>query len=111
MRIKYIRVQPDSPELVPVYDSIGQTVEIELSTFVFSASPEPILTLYDFIMTTFTTPATGASAPNTQPSTPKGDEEGVVPVLPLPENTSDPGKILVKVNLKSILRTRALSSL
>lgn len=104
MRVKYIRVQADSPELVAVYDSVEQTVEIELSTFVFSASPEPILTLYDFIMTTFTTPNSGLP---TQPSTPKPESEDGVDAVPapLPEDVSTQGKILVRVNLNSILRT------
>jgi vacuolar protein sorting-associated protein 13A/C len=53
LRIAYTRVQNDSPEFLSMYDGIDQNVDIKMSTLVFRAAPEPVLALYDFIMTTF----------------------------------------------------------
>jgi len=53
LRIAYTRVQKDSPEYLTVHDGIDQNVDIKMSTLVFRAAPEPVLALYDFIMSTF----------------------------------------------------------
>jgi vacuolar protein sorting-associated protein 13A/C len=53
LSVVYKRVEKASPEFVSVYESIGQSIEIGVSTFIFRVSPEPVLNLYDFLMTTF----------------------------------------------------------
>lgn len=53
LAVKYVRVDRQSPEYVPVYKGIDQNVDITTSTFVFRAAPEPVISLYEFIMTTF----------------------------------------------------------
>lgn len=53
LRIAYTRVQKDSPEFFTVHNGVDQNVDIKMSTLVFRAAPEPVLSLYDFIMTTF----------------------------------------------------------
>ncbi|KAF7306925.1 hypothetical protein MIND_00485000 [Mycena indigotica] len=53
LSLTYRRVQKESPEFLTVYEGIDQSVDIQLSTFVFRAAPEPVVALYDFIMTTF----------------------------------------------------------
>jgi vacuolar protein sorting-associated protein 13A/C len=53
LRIAYTRVQKDSPEFLTVHDGVDQNVDVKMSTLVFCAAPEPVLSLYDFIMTTF----------------------------------------------------------
>ena len=53
LRIAYARVQNDSPEFATLYDRVDQNVDIKVSTLVFCVAPEPVLALYDFIMTTF----------------------------------------------------------
>lgn len=53
IRFKYSRVQKDSPEFQTVYEGVDQTIAVELSTFNFQLTPVPILSLYDWIMTTF----------------------------------------------------------
>jgi vacuolar protein sorting-associated protein 13A/C len=65
VRLKYSKVQKDSPEFQTVWEGVDQTIAVELSTFNFTVAPVPVLSLYDFIMTTFV---------------PKGD----APPLPLP---------------------------
>ena len=61
LSVSYLRVQRNSPELSTVYDNIEQNIDVRLSTFIFNAAPEPVISLYDFLMTTFVpqgTPAT-----------------------------------------------------
>lgn len=53
LRIAYTRVQKESPEFATIYEGVDQNVDIKVSTLVFRAAPEPVLALYDFIMTTF----------------------------------------------------------
>jgi vacuolar protein sorting-associated protein 13A/C len=53
LRIAYARVQKESPEFATIYEGVDQNVDIKVSTLVFRAAPEPVLALYDFIMTTF----------------------------------------------------------
>ncbi|KAG8694260.1 hypothetical protein FRC09_009967, partial [Ceratobasidium sp. 395] len=96
--VKYIRAQKESPEFMSVYGGIDQTVQVSLSTFNFNVAPEPVLTLYDFIMSTFV----GGNEANTGAPTPA--ESG--PVTPTndqpPPPPADSGKIRVKVKLTSI---------
>lgn len=53
VRLKYSKVQKASPEFQTVYEGVDQTIAVELSSFNFSVAPVPILSLYDYIMTTF----------------------------------------------------------
>jgi len=53
LKVRYNRVQKDSPEFMTVYEGVDQSVDVDLSTFKIGIAPEPILSLYDFIMTTF----------------------------------------------------------
>lgn len=53
LSVTYVRVQQDSPEFATVFGGVEQNVDVKISTFIFHAAPEPVLMLYDFIMTTF----------------------------------------------------------
>ncbi|CAL1695807.1 unnamed protein product [Somion occarium] len=62
LMVKYVRVQPQSPEFIIAYEGINQSVDIKISTFIFRAAPEPVISLHDFIMNTFVPqPDTNAS--------------------------------------------------
>ncbi|PCH33647.1 vacuolar protein sorting-associated protein vps13 [Wolfiporia cocos MD-104 SS10] len=76
LMVKYTRVQPLSPEFMPVYQGINQSVDIVVTTFIFRAAPEPVITLYEFIMTTF--------VPE------KKDEGSESFILPSPDASTDP---------------------
>ncbi|CAE6434049.1 unnamed protein product, partial [Rhizoctonia solani] len=97
VRIKYVRAQKESPEFMSVYDGIDQSVDVALSAFTFNVAPEPVLTLYDFIMSTFV----GGNEPATNAPTPAGSNPGT-PEAEQPPPPVDPGKIKVKVKLTSI---------
>lgn len=53
VRVKYDRVQSESPEFHSHYQGIDQSVNADLSTINLLARPEPIIELYAFIMETF----------------------------------------------------------
>ncbi|CEL57657.1 Vacuolar protein sorting-associated protein 13 OS=Saccharomyces cerevisiae (strain ATCC 204508 / S288c) GN=VPS13 PE=1 SV=1 [Rhizoctonia solani AG-1 IB] len=97
VRVKYVRAQKESPEFMSVYNGIDQSVDVALSTFSFNVAPEPVLTLYDFIMSTFV----GGNEPTTNAPTPAGSNMGT-PEAEEPLPVVDPGKIKVKVKLTSI---------
>ncbi|CAK5280530.1 unnamed protein product [Mycena citricolor] len=88
LSLTYRRAQKESPEFTTVYEGIDQSVDIKLSTFIFRAAPEPVLTLYDFIMTTFVPQSSNTPAP-------------VEPADVQTPSASD-GKIRVLVKLDSV---------
>ena len=51
--VRYKRCQPESPVFHSQFDGIDQSVDVKISTFIFRAAPEPVLAVYDFVMTTF----------------------------------------------------------
>lgn len=53
LTVKYTRAQKASPDFATVYESIDQSVDITISTVILRAAPEPVLAMYDFVMTTF----------------------------------------------------------
>jgi vacuolar protein sorting-associated protein 13A/C len=53
LTVKYMRAQKASPDFATVYEGIDQSVDITISTVILRAAPEPVLTMYDFMMTTF----------------------------------------------------------
>ena len=63
LQVRYMKVQKDSPEFMTVHEGVDQSVDVDLSTFRISAAPEPILNLYDFIMTTFVPSNESAGTP------------------------------------------------
>lgn len=89
--VKYARAQTTSPDFSTIYESISQSVDITISTVIFRAAPEPVLTLYDFVMTTFvpksdapTVDTAAADQPTStdelEPGLQKGDSSEVIRV-------------------------------
>ena len=93
MTVKYKRVQRDSPEFMTTYEGVDQSVDVNLSTVMLRAEPEPVISLYDFIMSTFVPerPAPIQSSPSTPDS----------PVA-IPPPVVDNSKIRVRVHLERI---------
>jgi vacuolar protein sorting-associated protein 13A/C len=96
LTVKYVRAQRESPEFTTLFEGIDQNVNVEISTFVFHAAPEPMLSLYDFIMTTFTTPNAEQVA---QQSGSQGDTNTAQVATPPPDLDS---KIRVLVKLDRV---------
>jgi vacuolar protein sorting-associated protein 13A/C len=53
VKVKYTRVEAESPEFATIYESVNQSVDVEFSTIVLCAQPEPVVAMYDFMMSTF----------------------------------------------------------
>lgn len=101
VKVRYMKVQKDSPEFMTKHEGVDQSVVAELSTFKITVAPEPILALNDFIMTTFV-PQDEAQVVQAQKA---GEPEVVAQAAP----SSD--KIRVRVHLSSAqgeLRNRFL---
>lgn len=92
--VTYTKAQKASPEFLTLYEGVDQRVDVTISTFVFHAAPEPILTLYDFIMTTFVPQASPLSV---QPE----ETQAVVPDN-TPQKSPEDSKIQVTIKLASV---------
>jgi vacuolar protein sorting-associated protein 13A/C len=96
LSVVYERVDKASPEFLTTHDGIDQSVDIQISTFIFRVAPEPILDLYDFIMTTFVPHPSVTEVEHTEV------QIRDVPREPTKPMASSDSKILVKVNLASV---------
>ncbi|KAH7104413.1 vacuolar protein sorting-associated protein vps13 [Auriculariales sp. MPI-PUGE-AT-0066] len=107
MLVKYKRVQKISPEYLTVFEGIDQSIDAALSTFVLHAEPEPVITLFNFVMTTFVPANNGPQQPTpaTTPSTEIKQELKEQIVLPGPRPAAEPeppsDKISVHAKLDS----------
>ncbi|KIM32678.1 hypothetical protein M408DRAFT_326439 [Serendipita vermifera MAFF 305830] len=97
VKVKYTRVQPESPEFATVYESINQSVDVEFSTIVLRAQPEPVVALNDFIMSTFV-----PEKPTPVSSTAENQELIVLPTQPQPVAQSSTEQIRVNINLQGV---------
>ncbi|KAI0756975.1 vacuolar protein sorting-associated protein 13 [Daedaleopsis nitida] len=100
LTVKYTRVQQASPEYQPVYEGIDQNVDVKISTFLFRAAPEPVVTLYDFIMTTFV-PQNNSGKAEATPAPGSPEDENGQPEIVVNSGGS-PEKIRVLLTLASI---------
>ncbi|KAF8509808.1 vacuolar protein sorting-associated protein 13 [Gautieria morchelliformis] len=98
LSVAYARVQPEHADYMPIQEGFDQNIKILLSTFIFHAAPEPVILLYDFIMTTFVPEKSASTSPLV--SAPKEErdtrQEGEQ------QATIRPSKIRVTVNLASV---------
>ncbi|KDE03795.1 hypothetical protein MVLG_05736 [Microbotryum lychnidis-dioicae p1A1 Lamole] len=95
VRIQYRGVQKVSPEFMTVHEGIDKMVDVEMSTINVVVTRGSILTLFDWVMTTFTDGGAGGGGGSTlAPGTPVGEEPPTV------EQAND--KMRVKVKLTSI---------
>lgn len=96
LQVTYQRAQKESPEFISVFGGVEQSVDVKFSTLIIRAAPEPVLTLYDFVMTTF---APTSSSPLTIV------EELVTQDPPNSDDRVASGEIRVDVALAGIQRT------
>jgi vacuolar protein sorting-associated protein 13A/C len=104
LNVRYTRVQKESPDFMTTFEGFEQAVDVRLSTFIFKASPEPLIAVYDFIMSAFvsrnsqpdSTPANSAIlSGNSQPSDREAKEPTTV-------SESSIERMRVKVQLASV---------
>ncbi|KAJ7038206.1 vacuolar protein sorting-associated protein 13 [Mycena alexandri] len=97
LSLTYKKVQKESPEFFTIYEGIDQSVDIQISTFIFRAAPEPVLSLYDFIMTTFV-PQSGPAPPMIE----SPEQSPAASEAELAAQAASGGKIRVLVKLASV---------
>ena len=97
MKVAYRKVQKESPEYMTVFDGADQSISVDLTTFRIHAQPEPLLALYDFIMTTFV-----PNGPNEADGTTGSDQAAIAAQQEEKEDSGD--KIRIRVKLRSIER-------
>ena len=95
LRIAYTRVQKESPDFLTVHEGIDQNVDVKMSTLIFRSAPEPVLALYDFIMTTF---ASNSNEPMHLQTNRSGEAFQEVQA----QNVADAGMIRVLVKLEGV---------
>ncbi|KAH7883589.1 vacuolar protein sorting-associated protein 13 [Phlebopus sp. FC_14] len=101
--VSYTRVQKKSPEFSTVFESIEQNVDVRLSTFIFHAVPEPVISLYDFIMTTFVPPASNPS--------PTQDSRDLTNGASSPSSSSGAIRVTVRLDIVLINDVNSLATL
>lgn len=101
VRVRYTRVQTDSPEFMTVYEGIDQSINVELSTINLMLTRVSILALYDWIMTTFVPqdPVTPAANGNAGKQLENSEEQEVI----TPPSDGRKEKLRVRVKLTSIV--------
>lgn len=94
LTVTYVRTQSGHPHFMAKHDGFDQDIKVLMSTFIFHAAPEPVISLYDFIMTTFV-PEKSTSPPPVTDNAEQGDTS-------VAGQMKSPGKIRVAVNLASV---------
>jgi len=96
LRVDYTRIQNNSPDYLSLYEGYDQIISVDVSTVIFRAAPEPLVTLYDLLMATFVPPS---PSPGDAPSLAQ-DSSAVS--QPTRESSSQTGKLRLLVKLASV---------
>lgn len=109
VEFKFIMVNQNSPEYLTKYEAIDQTIDLTLSTLSLIVTRSSILTLYNFILTTFVPSENAAplTAPTqksvvTQDVAPTPDEEVKKDTTSKKTEPKNPLTLQVKVYLNSV---------
>ncbi|CAG8543869.1 1688_t:CDS:10, partial [Acaulospora colombiana] len=99
VHVKYSKVSPQSPEYMKKYEGIDQSVDIEMSTINVIVTRKTILTLYNYVLDTFTSADQG---PPVDSGIPQPDSELQSPSPEKPPTQKRTPTMRVKVKLNSI---------
>ncbi|KAK2755982.1 hypothetical protein FQN54_005779 [Arachnomyces sp. PD_36] len=94
--LKFVRVNPNSPEFMSTYEGIAMNLDVSVSTINLIVTRKTLLTLLDFVLLTFT---------NQNPPKPKPDNREralSIDQKEVQKPNNEGGKIRIKSNLKSI---------
>jgi len=101
--VKYVKVKRESPEFMTVYEAIETNVDISISTINVVITRKTVLTLLDFIITTFTNPGNNQKKTSTQVIEGATQDSGEKATdLAASNDPPEADKIRVKINLDSI---------
>ena len=95
--VKFVKVNPESPEFDSTYEGIATNLDVSVSTIDLVVTRRTLLTLLDFVLDTFTSPEPQQAS--------KAIESGDAKKKQTPQTEDSPpstDKIRIKANLKSI---------
>ncbi|KAL6852521.1 Vacuolar protein sorting-associated protein 13 [Amphichorda felina] len=103
VHVKFVKINPRSPEFMPVYEGVETNVTAVISTINLIVTRKTLLTLLDFVLVTFTggnndQPANARVIMDSEDDGAVGEETAVEGA----QQTQNVGSIRVKVELKSI---------
>ncbi|KAI1802701.1 vacuolar protein sorting-associated protein 13 [Daldinia bambusicola] len=102
VRVKFTRVKKESPEFMPVYEGIETNVNVAVSTINLVVTRKTLLTLLDFVLTTFTN-NNNSSSQQQRKLKDAGEDDTIEIIEPSTSpQQNEGGSIRVKVDLKSI---------
>ncbi|KAK9485881.1 hypothetical protein V1527DRAFT_94643 [Lipomyces starkeyi] len=99
--IKYSKVAKESPEYLTVFEGIDQNVEVSISTLNFVITRKSILTLLDFLASTFSSPPNEDDDDRLIEVDESSDSE--TDIASTVQSSSAPDKMKLKLNLSSIV--------
>ncbi|OTA53000.1 vacuolar protein sorting-associated protein 13 [Hypoxylon sp. EC38] len=103
VRVKFTKVKKESPEFMPVYEGIETNVNVAVSTINLIVTRKTLLTLLDFVLTTFTNNnSSNSKPPKVIKDVDEDDDEVEIVEQTTDSQQSEGGSIRVKVDLKSI---------
>ena len=98
--LKFVKVNDGSPELDSTYEGIATHLDVSISTINLVVTRRTLLTLLDFVLITFTSPAESDSPPraieDSDASDRKKTDESTI------QPTPEADKIRIKVDLESV---------
>lgn len=101
--VKYVKVKRESPEFMTIFEAIETNVDVSISTINVVVTRKTILTLLDFVITTFTNPGTPPTPQVKRIEDAKDDNEDEKPDQTLVNKPAlEADKIRVKIDLDSI---------
>ncbi len=100
LHVKYEKVNKESPDFMTVYEGIETHVDVSLATINLVITRRTLLTLQDFIMTTFQSPPQSAKAIRDKD---QEDKEGPQTEEVTKYDPPSDNKMRIKIHLKSIV--------
>ncbi|KAI1733917.1 hypothetical protein F4680DRAFT_368242 [Xylaria scruposa] len=103
VKVKFTKVNPESPEFMPVYEGIEINVNVAVSTINLIVTRKTLLTLLDFILVTFANNGGTDNQPQRRIAD-QGERDQAVQINEPAQGSeqAESGSIRVKVDLKSI---------
>ena len=98
-QLKFVKVNQDSPEFIPVYDGIATNLEVSLSTINLVVTRKTLLTLLDFALITFTNQGQPARADESAKVT---NSDGLHQRQPDTKDNDETDKIRIKADLTRV---------
>ncbi|OCT48539.1 Vacuolar protein sorting-associated protein 13 [Cladophialophora carrionii] len=96
LNVKFVKVNPASPEFTSTYEGIATNLDVSVSTINVVVTRRTLLTLLDFVLTTFASPG------GQQPIEGKQNEDEPEAVQESPQQSAPADKIRIKAELSSI---------